>query len=340
MIKRKQKYKFNGTPLVAIFQFSVSGGGGASSGSTETGMQRKGTSSVTRERILPGSISNLVDALSSTAQTTASPSLLRLKDLVDANNAVSGYPVAKTLANTDPTTDAYAQATRASYNQEIDDALARAKSGEQNVLAPIARGGALRESETLRRMVGDRAREVREARVTDAGLHNQAMSGITGNQIAAAQATHGGGSEIAKTLITLSELIGQSKATSIEDVAGKGNQTTSASSQSVQGGFDACCWILLEHYKGTMPWWVRACRDHFAPQSTARRRGYKRMAKWLVPAMKKSVVVRKLVDYLMVRPLESWGGWFWQVPGFEHGKRFCLIVKFWFKVWKVLGKEI
>lgn len=106
---------------------------------------------------------------------------------------------------------------------------------------------------------------------------------------------------------------------------------------SLFGGKDSpCCWIFMEQYTNGLPWWVRDCRDRFYTET--RRRGYRRMSKLLVPLMRRSVVVRELVNVCMIQPLTSWGGWFHGVPGYAAGKLHYGAVKFWFKTWDLLGK--
>ena len=97
-----------------------------------------------------------------------------------------------------------------------------------------------------------------------------------------------------------------------------------------------CCFIFMEAYNGRMPWWVRSCRDEFAPESSARREGYIRMSKWLVPAMKYKAV-RAAVNVLMIKPLTVWGGWYRNVKGYEHGRIFKPVVNTWFRLWEVYG---
>lgn len=118
-------------------------------------------------------------------------------------------------------------------------------------------------------------------------------------------------------------------------LSGQGAQ----SSSSVGWGVNLCCFIFLEAYNGALPWWVRACRDQYAPEDSDRRRGYVRMSRWLVPAMRVSKVVRFLVNSLMVKPLTKWGGWYKCVPGYDRGWVYHPVVKFWFKLWKLLGKN-
>lgn len=105
----------------------------------------------------------------------------------------------------------------------------------------------------------------------------------------------------------------------------------------IMGMASMCCFIFLESNHGNLPWWVRECRDEFAPESTSRRIGYIRMANWLVPAMRKSVVVRSTVNVLMVKPLTLWGGWYKKVKGYEWCWIFRPVVDFWFNIWTLMG---
>ena len=97
-----------------------------------------------------------------------------------------------------------------------------------------------------------------------------------------------------------------------------------------------CCFIFLEAYNGIMPWWVRRCRDAFYTPS--RRKGYVRMAKFLVPIMEKSPFVRQLVNDLMIAPLTSYGGYLYRVKGYEDGLKYKAHTGFWFKTWELIGK--
>lgn len=102
-------------------------------------------------------------------------------------------------------------------------------------------------------------------------------------------------------------------------------------------GAAACCFIMMEAYHGNMPSWVRECRDEFAPQNSARRKGYIRMARWLVPAMRISAIVRSMVWHLMIVPLTLWGGFYKKEPGFEKYGHLRPVVAFWFSVWERMG---
>jgi len=67
-----------------------------------------------------------------------------------------------------------------------------------------------------------------------------------------------------------------------------------------QGGA-SCCFIFMEGNM-LMPD-VRRYRDEFYPKDGMVSKGYKAMANWLVPAMRKSTLVKKAVEVVMLRPL-------------------------------------
>lgn len=100
----------------------------------------------------------------------------------------------------------------------------------------------------------------------------------------------------------------------------------------------ACCFIFLEAYNGELPWWIRKCRDYYYEQEPQVATGYKRMAKWLVPAMKHSRLVRWAVNRFMIQPLTLYGGWLMCVEGYEDCQQFQSYKRFWFNVWRKLGK--
>lgn len=108
-----------------------------------------------------------------------------------------------------------------------------------------------------------------------------------------------------------------------------------------------CCFIFMEAYNGRMPWWVRECRNEFAPDDTLRRRGYIKMSKWLVPLMSTHPGasatplkrgIRFLVNVTMIKPLTIWGGWYKNVKGYRLGWMFKPVVNAWFKLWEWYGR--
>lgn len=116
-------------------------------------------------------------------------------------------------------------------------------------------------------------------------------------------------------------------------------QATSAYQNSPQGSFvanaGACCFIFMEVYHGTMPSYVRQCRDRYYSVYPQIAKGYKRMAKWLVPAMQNSSLIRAVVWLTMIRPITEHGAFVRRnVTGTNHKH----IRKFWFTIWNYLGK--
>ena len=98
-----------------------------------------------------------------------------------------------------------------------------------------------------------------------------------------------------------------------------------------------CCWIFLAASGDGLPWWVRHCRNVLGTAET--RRGYTRMSKWLVPAMKRSRVVRWLVRLTMTEPITMYGGYLCGVEECCDGWVFQPVKRFWFSVWNKLGKS-
>lgn len=93
-----------------------------------------------------------------------------------------------------------------------------------------------------------------------------------------------------------------------------------------------CCFIFMEAYNGNLPWFVRVARDIHYEKEPALAIGYRRMAAWLVPAMRKSRCVRWFVNAFMVKPLTAHGGWLLGVNC--YGWFATPVVKFWFSIWR------
>lgn len=106
---------------------------------------------------------------------------------------------------------------------------------------------------------------------------------------------------------------------------------------SMGSALGSCCFIMLEGHNGVLPWWVRSYRDLTYSTQPEIATGYKWMAKWLVPLMQKSELIKGLVNDTLVAPLTAYGGWFYNVPGYEHGKCYSGFKRFWFSVWKIAG---
>lgn len=99
-------------------------------------------------------------------------------------------------------------------------------------------------------------------------------------------------------------------------------------------GGSGCCFIFLESYNGTLPFFVRKSRDRYYRLLPSVADGYNRMALWLVPLMQRSRIVRALVWRLMVQPLTQYGGFTHRVAGYQSFGSRRIYRKFWFTVWK------
>jgi hypothetical protein len=170
------------------------------------------------------------------------------------------------------------------------------------------------------------------------------MMGIATNPLDAYAAMQGGGQQTVSNMGVLDQT-GSTTGAYGSPTGFTGTASSGGGSGGGGGGMGGimsmlggCCFIFMEAYCGEMPWWVRECRDEFAPESTARRHGYIRMARWLVPQMRENIFTRLLVWFLMIKPLTIWGGWYKKVSGYERGWLCLPFVSFWFRVWEWMGK--
>ncbi len=98
-----------------------------------------------------------------------------------------------------------------------------------------------------------------------------------------------------------------------------------------------CCFIMLEAYHGTMPTHVRKSRDKYYKYSTDMAAGYRRVAYYIVPLMKKSSAVRSIVWHLMVHPITKHLGFVHGIEDYSWlNKKIC---RFWLRTWTILGRN-
>jgi hypothetical protein len=103
------------------------------------------------------------------------------------------------------------------------------------------------------------------------------------------------------------------------------------------GSLPSCCFIFLECYNGKLPEYVRIMRDFHYNEEPALATGYKKMAKWLVPIMRKVKFVAKAVNTLMVKPISRMGLYHTnQTKGYSLFDK--LAHSFWFNVWRQYAK--
>jgi hypothetical protein len=99
--------------------------------------------------------------------------------------------------------------------------------------------------------------------------------------------------------------------------------------KETMGGGVSCCFIFIEGERFTDA--VRQFRDaHFGPNSYVSK-GYKLMAKWLVPWMKKSKIVKKMVQRVMLDPLLRVA--IWTEKKSKTGCFYIPVGLFWCFVW-------
>ena len=102
-----------------------------------------------------------------------------------------------------------------------------------------------------------------------------------------------------------------------------------------------CCFIFMQAYNGTLPWFIRHNRDMHYKYDINRGKGYKWMAKWLVPLIEKSEFVSNLVNEVMIIPLSKYGGWLTFEEGYNHeDKSYRSYFDFWMNLWSFIGRRI
>jgi hypothetical protein len=146
----------------------------------------------------------------------------------------------------------------------------------------------------------------------------------------------------------LKDLIGQQIADR-EDKSGKGkksgftNPGTNSYGPHKGSGNDAtreggnCCFIMLEsrYGDGTMDKVVRRYRDE--KMTPRNRRGYYKMARVLVPLMRKSKLFKWIVAKTFADPLVSYGKWYYGEN--KHGWIFAPVKTAWLKIFDVVGTD-
>lgn len=302
--------------------------GGGGGGSQDTSMVRQGASYTTGTKNPKDALWNLayngLNNAEASYKTAANRNLFAESDTAPLNS---------TLA-LDPYSGDFAKDTEDFYDQEFRRGLAYAKTGENNVMAPIVRGQSFRESDAALQALLNRAQNVREFQDSAANNVNNAMNSKSNHYSQAQQNANNIASSQLSAPGAWSDSFTDNYAQSIEDLVGKGSQTTSSWNMSA-----GCCWIFLEAYYGEMPWWVRECRDELAPESSARREGYRKMASVLVDKMKESEFCRTWVWQQMVLPITLYGGYLKGVKGYEQYGSFKCITDMWFNIWEKLGEN-
>ena len=282
-----------------------------------------------------------------------------LCDIIRSNmpeNKVPGQASLQAQSQVNPYSSEYADNTFNRYADETQRAMATARSGPMATRGGTAAQGFM-QSDALNQMALNREDVLTKNRQADSGIQQGASGALAGeraqmNQTALGGINSGFGgfynlidsqqkaghmvSERTKLysdlLPTYTSLATPMKGREENALEGRGAQ----SSSSMGAGVNLCCFIFLEAYNGALPDSVRAYRDMAAPESSARREGYIRMSKWLVPAMRVSGVARKLTNCLLVRPLTKYGEWFYGKN--KTGWVFYPVKQAWFAIWTLTAK--
>jgi predicted phage tail protein len=94
-----------------------------------------------------------------------------------------------------------------------------------------------------------------------------------------------------------------------------------------------CCFIFIQG-EGILTQWARLYRDTYYGCDGLVANGYRWMAKWLVPLMKKYYLVQNFVKYSMTTPLSRFFEWH-----FEQNKYGFIFwpFKIWIAIWGIVG---
>lgn len=103
------------------------------------------------------------------------------------------------------------------------------------------------------------------------------------------------------------------------------NPVTGAMSTVGGGG---CCFIFLEG--GLLTGKVKELRDELFTKDSYVAKGYRKMAEWLVPWMRKSQFIKKIVIKLMLKPIATYSD--------KRNGFFIPVCIFWCLVWDLYGR--
>lgn len=100
-------------------------------------------------------------------------------------------------------------------------------------------------------------------------------------------------------------------------------------------GAGGCCFIFLEADNGVLHRIARRARDEMMTERN--KRGYYKLSEVFVPAMRKSKVFKAAVQWLMVKPMISFGKY--KYGEGKMGIIFKPVADFWFSVFEYLGQD-
>ena len=347
-------------------------------GSTDTSFSRTGTSQQDMATILPTLLSNLLstnasdsapDPAMAASQRTFLSSLLNRdqnatpgRSTLDNTMAIDpttfgGSPTLASIVGRNPYSTQFENDTESAFHQRSADALAQVQTGHEAVRGGQSRSG-IAQGVMATRLGQDRGQEIRNAQSQDAGIVTGATQltnmieaarrglqvgaqGQLGNQsvartattVDAARSVDSARGQHSAALDLASRLLGSRSNLVTDNLSGKGNQGTSSWGLNVLGG---CCFIFLEALNGKLPAYVERARVDF--HTPIRRRGYKWLSFFLVPAMQRSKLVRLAVNAFLVQPLLKWGAYYYKEEGTKARYRLLKPYVFlWFHTWHFLG---
>lgn len=354
------------------------GSGGGSRGSGSTAYSRTGTGTHEQYRTVPAYMRDLIMQNTQTATTDPAlaqaqkatftslmsktpadvPGYSKFQTVINQpSTGFTGETALSTIAARSPYSGDFEQDTQAAYAQRAADAMAQVATGPDAVRGGVNRTSLL-QGELADRLAAGRGMEVRQAQNQEVGdvlravtASNAIQQGLRGESMQAAnmlsslvgaqdeRALAAGRAVDANKLNNLSllglaaGLEGTTVDKQTDNYSGMGDQSAS----QMQAGFNLCCFTFLEALNGELPWFVELARVEF--WTPRRRNGYTWMSNWLVPAMRRSKVVRWLVNALMVRPLTKYGAWLY---GEEKAKAvwraYSPVVTGWFTLWSLIGR--
>lgn len=112
-----------------------------------------------------------------------------------------------------------------------------------------------------------------------------------------------------------------------------GNLTFTPSAKPVNPTQPPCCFIFIQG-EGLLTQYARNYRDTYYGNLGTVAEGYRWMAKWLVPLMKKYTLIQNSVKYLMTTPLSRFFEWHYKVN--KYGFIFWPF-KLWIMIWRMIG---
>lgn len=271
----------------------------------------------------------------------------------------TGASTLGSIAARDPYSSQFEQSTQAAYEQRASDAMAQVQSGPDAVRGGNSRSG-IAQGVMAEQLAQGRGQEVRNAQVQDAGIvgaasqmFNQLENARRGIQLGSQNQFGGqvlqqdqnalGAAKVADSrkmanlgsLQMASDLLGTKKGVTTDNLTGYGAQTNEAQNWGVNvlGG---CCFIFLEALNGDLPWYIELARRDF--YTGHRRHGYKWMANWLVPAMRRFRLVRTAVNTTVVLPFLRYGRWLYSDPGSKwYDTLWGPYCNLWLAAWTFLG---